>query len=240
MAFPTRQTADDKSGSVTVGTTSWTFTYPTNLVAGDLIIAIMGRPSTTGGNPTFPAGFVVANSSLTRQLDFAKKLSDGTETGNFTVTISSNNTGGWIVFRITGWGGTLGTTFDNTAGTCGDVARATSASGTSTTPDPPSLDPASWGTEDTLWIASCMCAAAAGNPTAFPTSYSTGVRANGCGAADRQLNASSEDPSTFSQASSLAWLASTIGVKPITASPSDIIPFRTLTKGLVMRRPRRR
>jgi len=218
MAFPVRQTADDKSGSVTVGSSSWTLTYPTNLQNGDLIIAIMGRPSTTGGAATFPAGFVTANSAGTRATDYAKKVSDGTETGNFTVTLSANNTGGWIVFRITNWGGTLGTTFDNTAGTCGDVARQPSATGTSTTPDPPSLDPASWGTEDTLWIAACMCQAAAGNPSAYPASYSNGINANGLGAAHRQLNAASEDPGTFTQAASVTWIAGTIGVKPITST----------------------
>lgn len=220
MAFPTVQTADTKNGNVTANSSSWTLTYPTNLASGDLVLACVGIDEAP--SVSFPAGWVVATqgdgtSQVT--LAVAKKLSNGTETGNFTVTLGSTQMGGWRVFRITGWGGTLGA--DWTSGHA-EVGFAGSAGTSSSTPNPPSLNPAGWGTEDTLWVAACATDGASTVST-YPTNYTTTSTNNPASSRDgtamslgfRQLNAASEDPGTFTMSGSLPWVAATVAIRPV-------------------------
>jgi len=170
MAFPQVSDADTKSGLQSTNSTSWTLTYPTNLASGDLIL---GFVATDGAAlPTWPSGWEHDyRGSGDNELFWAKKLSDGTETGNFTLTIDQTQQGCWRVLRITGWEGTIGTVFGNGAASGSVVAIATPPIGTGTAPDSPSLDPNNWGVEDTLWFAIASSDHGGTTYTGFPISF---------------------------------------------------------------------
>lgn len=249
MAFPTVAAADSKSGTVTSNSASWALTYPTNLASGDLILAFMGRD---GGNSTgtWPAGWVPTSfngSASACSITAAKKVSDGTETGTFNVTGLSSEQGCWRVIRISGWEGTLGTTFLGGDANAGAVDK-TGNVGSDTNPDPLTLDPFNWATEDTLWIAVAACD---GTPTftGFPTSYtqedhttagghaasSGGAGGAGLAMAYRQLNAGSEDPGTFTISATEQWAALTVAVRPAAAVATFAPPFRHNKRCLIVR-----
>lgn len=223
MAFPTIQTADTKNGTVTSNSTSWTLTYPTNLANGDLILALVAIDA--NGTTTWPAGWVnrdqVGTTAVTEV--YAKKLSDGTETGTFTMSVASSEQGAWRIFRITGWEGTLGTTFVNTGASDGSVVVSDTAS-SSSTPNPPSLDPVNWATEDTLWIATCAVDTSrtisvyplADNNTADVSGGAGGATLGVCTTTSA---VSSLDPGTFTISASDDWVAATIAVRPGTGAP---------------------
>jgi len=102
--------------------------------------------------------------------------------------------------------------------------EAASASGSSTTPDPPSLDPAGWGTEDTGWLV--FLGVDSGNeatsdgPDGYTTDHSdnTGGSSGVLHAAAYLDSASaSQDPTTFTIGSIQGWRAYTVAVRPATA-----------------------
>src|SRR5512135_1271580 len=100
MAFPTVQTADTKNGTVTSNSSSWTLTYPTNIAAGDLLIAAVATDgnSATG---TFPAGWVKASqyaAGIAAYIHINKKLADGSESGTFTFSVGASEQGAWIIY----------------------------------------------------------------------------------------------------------------------------------------------
>ncbi|MCI0553514.1 MAG: BNR repeat-containing protein, partial [Anaerolineae bacterium] len=104
---------------------------------------------------------------------------------------------------------------------------ATAATGTSTTPNPPNLDPSAWGTEDTLWLAIVGWDDGTTGMDSIPTAYATpngqtrvNFASDGCGVSmgTRELNATSEDPGTFLlDVVSEAWIAQTVAIRPAAA-----------------------
>lgn len=238
MAFPAIAAADTKTGSQTTNSTSWTLTYPSNLASGDLIIAFIARDGGSGdGGGTWPAGWVTrSQNQATVSLIASKKKSDGTETGNFSVTGLSSEQGVWRTMRIPAalWEGTIGTSFGNGSAADGSAVCATGVTtGDSTTPNPTSLDPFNWGTEDTLFIAAAASDHGDTTYTGFPANYtqqdhatagghsqeSGGAGGAGFGIAFRRVAASSDDPGTFTTDASEGWAALTVGVRP--AAPVD-------------------
>jgi hypothetical protein len=107
-------------------------------------------------------------------------------------------------------------------------AVATATAGTSTAPDAGALNPAGWDVEDTLWFAFCsLNGASATTPriTVYPTSYTNGrsdFAADGNGVTQgvaRYENATaSEDAGAFTSDTSVAWRATTVGVRPAAAA----------------------
>ncbi len=220
MAFPAIQTADNKSGSQTSNSSSWTITYPTNLVSGDLIMLFAGidgtgnNPSATGWTTWCQGTDSAASTGLVMY-----KVSDGTETGTFTLTVGASEQGSWFTRRITGWynGGVPApnaTDSDSLA-----VSTPIGGSGSSANPNPLNCDPANWATEDTLWIA---CAMWDGTPTCsvFPLASNnatlTSGGAGGAGIAICTMDdaVSSKDPGTFTISASETWRVYTIAVRP--------------------------
>lgn len=142
----------------------------------------------------------------------AYRVSDGTET-TVVVTTSATVKCAWSTYRISG----------QHASSAPEAQSALGAA--STAPDSDSLTP-SWGAEDTLWF-TFFGAAAIANVDVFPSSYSNGQQFSTSagtsvttGAAERQLNATSEDPGAFTIASVLNWGAATIAVR--TAAPTAL------------------
>lgn len=240
--FPTIPTG----GRVVTGTqtgNSGTRTFPslTGLTknSGDLLIAIIvayqnssgaGAPggsvfSSWGGGFTEFCDQMTTNAS-TMAIGAAYKKSTGSETGTFTVTQAATPTGdaAFILLSIPNWDGV----------TVPEVT--TIVNGTSSAANPASLNPANWGTEDTLWIA-VAASGETGTGGTFdgistaPSNYTNlattsisqdavgGVQA---GVAFRQLNAASEDVGTFTLDTSNARnSAVVIAVRPVPVAVSD-------------------
>jgi hypothetical protein len=213
MAFPVVQDSDTQSGTRNSNSTSWTLTYPTNVVNGDLLLLFIGRDGSSG-SPTLPAGwnvYIDSASGTACRLVAAYKRADGTETGNFTYNPGASEQGAWRCIRVTGVHGSS------------DPAVGTAATGTSVNPNPPNNDPAGWGTEDTLWIACYGQDDGRRSQTAIPTNYSNGFydASGGSGGAAlgtaRRTNAvSAENPGTFTISNSQAWVAQTVAIRPAT------------------------
>lgn len=116
MAYPVVNTADTKSGTVTTNLSSWTLTYPTSLVSGDLLVSFVAYDGAyvTSTSPTlltWPTGWITgAGVSAANGIAWAAKIANGTETGAFSITLPGLEQGAWIVYRITGhWNESLGT-----------------------------------------------------------------------------------------------------------------------------------
>jgi hypothetical protein len=217
MAFPELLTGYTQQGSQTSDSTSWTLTYPTVVARGDLIMAVVTNDGTAG--VSFPSGFAIVAAGQTAataaRITVGVKKALGTESGNFTATLTIAEQGVWVVFRITQWYGCCGTlTGGGGWGVSvggGDGASGGIATGTSTAPNSTSADPTTWGTEDALWMALCGFDGAA-VATGFPSGYTnthtqTSGGANGAGhaMAFSQINAGSEDPGAFTLDASEEW-----------------------------------
>lgn len=105
------------------GGTTVTPAYPTSIAANDVLVLIVGmKPSTAnGGTITTPSGWTLretitaqggygttlgADTGNTNLWVFTKDTVNGTETGNLTVTVATNNICWGLIVRIPGGGGT--------------------------------------------------------------------------------------------------------------------------------------
>lgn len=227
MAFPTVQTADTKSGTVAVNSASWTLTYPTNIVSGDLLVAAVAADGTGSATAAGWQAHFQTNAAGAVTLTTLLRIAGGTETGTFTATISASEQGAWRIFRISSaswFAGTIptGSAIDLSSsqrdGTGVAVASPASPSASST-PDPVVLDPSNWATEDTLWIAAIGVDTSrtisayplADLNTADVSGGSTGATLGICMKNDA---VSSLDPGTFTISASDDWATITTAIRP--------------------------
>lgn len=183
-----------------------TVTLPATANAGELIVVY----ATISGNNTFTwsAGYteILDNS----RVGAAYKCATGGET-SMQFTQSGTSRSAWISEIISGVG-------DCTTGTFIQISNATMTSGTSATPDPPSITP-SWGTTPTLVTAIARNATASDVITAGPSGYGNFVATgatNDPNIATASLGfdpGATEDPGTFTQGTSAAWLTNTFAIK---------------------------
>jgi len=209
MAFPAIQTSDTQTYN---GNNAYDhiLNLATNISAGDLLIMIF---ATDGDNTVsnwdgFTEIFSEDNSTGA-SLHIGYKIASGSEGATITVTVSVFEAAASICYRITG---------DDSGSNPPEVS--TVATGNSANPDPASLTPTG-GAKDYLWIA---CEGNDRNyyATAWPSSYSIDQQseyfdgAAGCnvGAAARELNASSENPGTFTISTSEQWIACVVAIHP--------------------------
>jgi len=226
--FPRVHDADTQAGSGNGSTI--TVDYPTNLSAGDLVLLVGGndgrRNVTDPDDPDFVFAFRrYLNGGGTGNFVTAwwgKKVSDGSESGGtFTFTLSTADQFIWRTYRISGWEGTLGTTFDN-ASTSGAVCRGIAES-LSATSDPPSLDPNNWGAEDTYWFATEV-RKGSGTLISYPLTLERSHQSSGShmfGVCATEDAGSSLDPGAFSYSNSDTWIASTIAIRPAPYFPRN-------------------
>lgn len=185
---------------------------PETVNAGDLLVMLVGR---AGGNlsgaPSGWTSLVLNNGTLSV---FIKKGA-GTEGGGTVSVETVSNTGlGVQVYRVTGWADT---------GIIINDVEINTASGISTAPNPPSLNPAAWDIEDTLWLAVGSHGVASIDLTGYPTNYTNGTVTTGESgitqgyiySARRQNAVESENPASFSISGSASWRASTIAIRPV-------------------------
>ncbi len=232
MTVPVLQTADTQSGSQTSDSTSWSLTYPTNIVRGDLLLAVQTNDG--GAGATWPADWqpVAAGSSPgpASRTNCAVKSALGTETGNFTVTLSVAEQGVWVVYRITSWYGCVGSiNFGggwNISVGGADTAEGGAAQGTSTAPNSTTINPGAWGANDVMWVAVCGFDGAA-VATGFPSGYSNtlaqssgGAEGAGHAIAFKTGNAATDDPGAFTLDISEEWAAWAFAIR------GDIQPER--------------
>lgn len=205
MTFPTINTpvlAATGSG------TTLTASMPATVTAGQRLM--MGVRFSSSGAITMPAGWTLVASSTAAApacAVFEKKSAAGTE-GGTTVNVTGPSSSNFASFAVTVDGS------DTAAAAEGSGV----AGGVSTTPDPPSVTP-SWGAADTLWIA-FQGNVSGSSVSAYPTNYTLAqATAARIGVAARQLNASSENPGTFTTGGGgTTWQAFTIAVKPAGAT----------------------
>lgn len=203
MAFPVVQ--GRQTGSTTTNAGTHTITFPAGIVTGELLLAFVasdGAPILGNSEGRWTKiGGQQGNTGVVNGAVFAKEA-----TGVDGLTVTTPGTTemiSWVTMRISGHGG---------------IPTATAANGSSTNSNPPAHTPP-WGAQDYLWIAARMGDAQV-PATAAPASYTTltGVtHSNTAGAcvhtAERQLNATSQDPGTFTSAAE-QWAAFTVAVPP--------------------------
>jgi hypothetical protein len=231
VAFPTIPTTGANTLIPSVqgtATTTHTFGSLTTLdnASGDLLIAVivLYQASATGNAfSSWGGGFTEFGDSASAvnpsmAMGCAYKISNGTETGTFTVTSSISGRSAMFLMSVKNWHGT----------TVPEVAF--SAETTATAQDPPNLDPAGWGAEDTLWIAvaaggQTSLTGSWGGITSAPASYTDYAESTIAGGdvigacqiavAFRGNNVSAENPGSFTtDTSPEIERAATIAVRP--------------------------
>lgn len=194
-------------GSDTVSSASHDLSLPAGVQTGDLLIQFVS----VDGNPsiTWPVDWntLFYGAQGGNCFGIACKEADGSEGGIVTVTLGSGQGVAWIGYRI---GEHLGISSQL-------PEVSTIANGVSQNPDPNSLTPTG-GPNYYLWLAACsMDGGDAAD--AFPTNYigtlteGPGLEA-GIASCHRLLNASSEDPGSFTKSEVEDWVAVTVAVHP--------------------------
>lgn len=215
MAFPV--VASLTATVFTSTATAHLVNMPATVNSGDLLITKFVNQVDA---VTTPSGWTQLHSTAnTVRLGTYYRIADGTEGGiqvNFVT--SSPRRAAAHVYRITSWHGTT------------PPEVGTAATGNSTLPDPPTLSP-SWGAEDTLWLAGTGAGAIV-TVSVYPTSYTDGAdddattTAPTVASARRELNATSDDPGTFTISGSTTWVAQTLAIRPAAAAAgADPYPY---------------
>jgi len=193
---------------------------PATANAGDLLIVLFTNDGSA--TVTAPDGWSLLASNATGtavRLSIYYKIAAGTEGGttvNFVTSAAEQAAA--QVYRITDWHGTT------------PPEISTAATGTSTAPNPASLDPAGWDVADTLWLAVAgQDRGDQSGTTAYPASYADGISTQSSDpattgvcrthSARRVLAVASENPGAFTIPVWEEWVAFTIAVRP---EPRDL------------------
>lgn len=212
MAFPT---VSDITETSVLNSPQEEFDLPATVDSGDLLLAVIASDEFGTFTATPPTGWTeIARSNETGVVGYIiAKVADGTEDGG-TVTLTTGTGTDPIAaqcYRIKNWFGAIG-----------GVEAAASAYAAASTVDPPSLTP-TWGAADTLWIAAMVAGDDNATVSAYPSNYTNGVDtvagdainfSCSCGTARRELNASSENPGTFTLSELEGVVGYTIAVRP--------------------------
>jgi hypothetical protein len=188
---------------------------PDSLVNGRIVLVVVGsRASTT--TYTWPSGWIAptawTDGGNNGSVSIRYRVVDGSEGSSVTVSLNAAQQAVAWPWQISG------------QHTDAPVASARINYTGSITPDPPNLTP-SWGAEDDLWIAGFAHGGTSGGVTGYPTSYAdnqealaaTGTTVVEGAIATRNLNATSDDPGTFSVTTSRQGVAFTLAIRPAAA-----------------------
>lgn len=191
-------------------TTSHAVQMPATVNAGDLLV--VGVMIAAETYPIAASGFTSIGSSgraTSIKVQYFYKIAAGTE-GGTTVDFSTSPSAIRMVAQVHRI--QSGTFHASTA------PQGQFDNGNSNTPNPPNLSP-SWGSASTLWLIGTGVTGAS-SVSSFPTANNNNSQA-GTGGALRVIAsctdatvAASLDPGTFGIASSLDWVAATIGIRP--------------------------
>ena len=218
MATPTVEATNTSNQSPR---TSHTVNLPASIAAGDLLLALFSQDGSAANETTWPAGwtemFDVLGGDDTNVFSAAYRQADGDEGVSITVTTTNSVGSGHNTYRISG--------AENPATRAPESATSTA---TNAAPDPPNLTPTG-GAKDYLWIAATGYNGGADPTTSAPTNYTNliegvhGGSGTDCSSGRRALNASSENPGTFTTTDDEAALgsAATFAIHP--APPIPVI-----------------
>lgn len=197
MAFPTVAATNGLSDSANGTSHAVPLAVPGGgILANDIQLIVAGIDGTSAITPPDGTWNEILDASVgstpsARAGAWWKRMSGG-ETGTITFTTASEG-GGWNSYCIRGAHLTEAPV----------VSSVVNGAATANIGNPPSLDPAGWATEDTLWIAG-MVVDGNNNVTAAPTNYTNlqarrwANTAGACVATAERTNAvSAEDPGTF-------------------------------------------
>ena len=228
MTFPVVESVTESSFST--NTTNHTVDLPATVGAGNLLLMIF--TSYGSSTQTTPSGWTALDkqqgSTTSVTSGVYARDADGSEGGTgVNAATSGPTTGSAHVYRVSGWGGTL----------ADDVDISTVIGGTNNVPNPGSVT-AGWGADDNLFIA--ICGSADDDQTMLndPSTYSNlidtpcggGANASGRSASARkESTGATEDPVTFTLASSEEWLAWTVVIKPAGAPASTVTDIYNIT-----------
>lgn len=189
--------------------TSRNISLPSGITAGERIVIIITADQ-VGVTFTPPSGFSkITGSEVTSSCSgvaFEKKVASGSESGTINCNASlSLGASAAIAMRVAGAHATQ----------AGEAA--TTNSGGSSAPNPPSVTP-SWGNEQNCWIAAAGCR---GNRTvsSYPASYPSGQTQISTGAsamtaiAARAFPATTEDPAAYALSGSSPVYGMTIAIR---------------------------
>ncbi len=212
---------DTNSNTEDSDVTTHTIDMPATCTTGNLAVAVFG----TDADPTITwdeAGWTQLGGNLGPGSGSAGQLRVKVATGgdagdSFTISTSTSQQSASFTFCIQDWEGTL-------AG----AEAGTVATGTTTTPDPPSVTP-SWGSDDTLWIPICV------NDSfdtvtvySYPDNQANINGANAAGASvaisSDELTGTTQNPGTYTLSGSEQWGCNTLAVEPAAAGGS-IVPI---------------
>jgi hypothetical protein len=214
MAFPTVATTNTSRQDT--NSLTHTVNLPASIASGNLLLVFFACDGNTTAEVTTPASgwSTLFTQNVLADTAFLKvfyRFANGAEGGTIVITTGATEQSTHISYRITGAHASEVPAFSSTR------PGASNAN-----PDPPSLNPANWDIEDTLWIAA---AAWDGSPTGtgYPTNYTgsqlTNQNPSGSGSAGsivatKNNAAASEDPGTFTMSASEQWASATIAVRP--------------------------
>ena len=198
-------------------------TMPSAVDSGDLLLMLFTNDiAAAGTTTTTPTGWSnvhgtagVSNNQV--RVNIYAKVADGTEDGaSVDVPTSVAEEAAVHVYRIKSgeWSGTL-------AGVEASVASNANTS----TPNPASLDPGAWGTENTLWIAYAG-GSSFNSVTTYPSGFNGGVHSQsntGTGGATvssawQESASASVDPGSFTMNAANDSSAFTIAIRPASFS----------------------
>lgn len=216
MTFPVVQTTNTGVNE-SANATSHTVNLPASIAAGDLLLIIAEFLSNPGTVSVTGWTFIQTDANGTAIfVSYLWKLATGSEGATATLTTSNSVHGNYISYRISGWDGVTA------------PATGTATTGSSSNPDPPSLTP-SWGAQDTLWIpveGHANTAAITTAPTNYTNLITISVNSSSVSSAQRQLNAATENPGTFtSSGTPNTWVAQTIAIKPPASANYPLTEF---------------
>ena len=222
MASPTIESVTATAFSAS--STTHNVNMPASVTAGWLLI--MGFGFSTDTTVTTPTDWSIVSAKVTdtaTQIIFGKDA-DGTEGGTtVNVATGASRAAAAQVYAISGWNGTL-------ASDVTDGGGASSGGAADNAPNPPSVA-WGWGALDELILAFAH-ATAASTFSSAPTNYTnlTTTQASSAGSANwmasarRSLTAtaSPENPGTFTLSASELWVANTIAIRPVDATPQNL------------------
>lgn len=191
MAFPVvESTATSQSNTAA---TAQSATLPSGIASGDLLVLFIRHAATT--TIAAPSGWT--NLSNAASFNAFYRVADGSESASVAFTISVASRHASVAYRISGYTGTP------------------EASSQASSYDVPSLAP-SWGSADTLWLATVGVLASDYTINAAPTDYtdlleignpsSSATSRMRIGSARRNLASSSDDPGSFTVSGGSATL----------------------------------
>jgi hypothetical protein len=203
VAFPT---VTNSANTTSTSSASLALTMPASIVAGRLLLAVSASSVNEAATTAMTGWTKLAatqKASGAGTLAAFAKIAAGSDTGTVTGSTAARSI---TTYQIDAWSGVLADIQLSIV----DVA----------TLDPPSVTPG-FGALDYLWLAAVRNGAAI---TAAPTNYGTLVTAGSAtvvGSAQRNLNASSEDPGVFTGTVATSPVTATIAIKPVAAAVTN-------------------